>query len=65
MKVPAEALGGRLTLGGEGLSGLLHHRQLIQMGLQRAGRFIHHVPWEYRGVGLAVKRNRLTICHYI
>ena len=44
VKVPAEELGWSLTPGREGLSGLPMTQNRPEVGLKRAGRFIHHLP---------------------
>ena len=50
MKLPAEELEWSRALGREGLSGLSHHKNRPEVGLQRAGRFIHHLQSEHRDV---------------
>jgi hypothetical protein len=57
MNVPAEALGWRLTLGREGLSGLSNDKHPARSGFGEVlviyppypmgVPFIHHVPWEH------------------
>ncbi len=49
VKVPAEALGWRSTLGREGISGLPYNEKPARTGFGEAGRFIHFIQWEYPG----------------
>ena len=43
VKVPAEKLGGSLTLGREGLPGLSHHKKPARREFAEAQRIIHHL----------------------
>jgi hypothetical protein len=45
-RVLAEALGGSLVRGREGHSGLPHHKNRPEGGLQKANRILHHVQWQ-------------------
>jgi len=47
VKLPAEELEWSRALGREGLSGLSHHKNRPEVGLQRAGRIIHHLQSEH------------------
>ena len=49
VKVPAEEVEWGLTPGSGGLSGLPTDEKQPEVGLEMADRFLHHVPWEYRG----------------
>jgi hypothetical protein len=46
MKVPAEELEWSLAPGSGGLFGLRTDEKQPEVGLETAGRIIHHIPWE-------------------
>ena len=48
VKIPGEELGGSLTRGEEVCPDCLITKNRPEMSLARAGRFIHHVQWEYQ-----------------
>ncbi len=48
VKVPAEAFGWKLAGGREAYLDCLMNKNWPEMGLERAGRIIHHVQWQHR-----------------
>ena len=47
-RVLAEALGGSRARGRAGRSGLPHHKNRPEGGLQKPDRILHHVQWQHR-----------------